>query len=71
MYFYGIDATYIFLVLPAVIFALWAQFNVKSTFLEILEDRESLRHDRVRQREKNPRRERSWRRADRPVSRAT
>lgn len=32
MYFYEIDATYIFLVLPAVIFALWAQFNVKSTF---------------------------------------
>ena len=32
MYFYRIDATYIFLVLPAVIFALWAQFNVKSTF---------------------------------------
>lgn len=32
MYFYGIDATYIFLVLPAVIFALWAQINVKSTF---------------------------------------
>lgn len=32
MYFYGIDATYIFLVLPAVIFALWAQFNIKSTF---------------------------------------
>ena len=32
MYFYGIDATYIFLVLPAVIFAMWAQFNVKSTF---------------------------------------
>lgn len=32
MYFYGIDATYIFLVLPAVIFALWTQFNVKSTF---------------------------------------
>lgn len=32
MFFYGIDATYIFLVLPAVIFALWAQFNVKSTF---------------------------------------
>ena len=32
MYFYGTDATYIFLVLPAVIFALWAQFNVKSTF---------------------------------------
>ena len=32
MYFSGIDATYIFLVLPAVIFALWAQFNVKSTF---------------------------------------
>ena len=32
MYFYGIDATYISLVLPAVIFALWAQFNVKSTF---------------------------------------
>lgn len=32
MYWYGIDATYIYLVLPAVIFALWAQFNVKSTF---------------------------------------
>ena len=32
MYFYRIDATYIVLVLPAVIFALWAQFNVKSTF---------------------------------------
>lgn len=32
MYWYGIDSTYIFLVLPAVIFALFAQYNVKSTF---------------------------------------
>ncbi len=31
-YFYGIDMTYIIYVLPALIFALWAQFNVKSTF---------------------------------------
>lgn len=32
MFFYGIDVTYLILVLPAVIFALWAQTNVKSTF---------------------------------------
>lgn len=31
-YYYGIDMTYIVLVLPCVLFALWAQFNVKSTF---------------------------------------
>lgn len=31
-YFYGFDMTYIVYVLPALIFALWAQFNVKSTF---------------------------------------
>lgn len=31
-YFYGIDYTYIVYVLPALIFALWAQVNVKSTF---------------------------------------
>jgi len=31
-YFYGIDMTYIILVLPCLIFTLWAQFNVKSTF---------------------------------------
>ncbi len=31
-YFYGIDMTYIILVLPAVIFSLWASSNVKSTF---------------------------------------
>ncbi len=30
--FFGIDYTYLVLVLPAVIFALWAQFNVKGTF---------------------------------------
>ena len=30
--FFGIDMTYIYLVLPAVLFALWAQFNVQSTF---------------------------------------
>lgn len=29
---YGIDYLYIVLVLPCVIFALWAQFNVKTTF---------------------------------------
>ncbi len=32
LYYYGIDWTYIILVLPAVIFALWAQANVNSTF---------------------------------------
>ncbi len=32
MYFYGIDLTYIVLVLPAVLLAFWAQINVKSTF---------------------------------------
>lgn len=32
MYFYGFDMTYLVLVLPAVIFAFWAQMNVKSTF---------------------------------------
>lgn len=31
-YYYGIDYTYIVFVLPALIFALWAQYNVKSTF---------------------------------------
>lgn len=31
-YYYGIDYTYIVFVLPALIFALWAQFNVKTTF---------------------------------------
>lgn len=31
-YFYGIDLTYIVLVIPAMLFAFWAQFNVKSTF---------------------------------------
>lgn len=31
-YFYGIDMTYIIYVLPAVLLALWAQINVKSTF---------------------------------------
>ncbi len=30
--FFGIDSTYIFLVLPAVLLALWAQANVQSTF---------------------------------------
>ena len=32
MLFYGIDSTYLLLVLPAVLFALWAQSNVQSTF---------------------------------------
>ncbi len=31
-FFYGIDMTYIIYVLPALLLALWAQFNVKSTF---------------------------------------
>ncbi len=31
-YYYGFDTTYIILVLPAVLFALWAQFNVNFTF---------------------------------------
>lgn len=30
--FFGIDYVYLVLVLPAVIFAMWAQFNVKGTF---------------------------------------
>ncbi len=32
MYYYGFDMTYLMLVLPAIILAFWAQFNVKSTF---------------------------------------
>lgn len=32
MYFYGIDTTYIVLVLPAVLFSLWAQMSVNGTF---------------------------------------
>lgn len=32
MYFYGFDWTYLILVLPCVILALWASANVKSTF---------------------------------------
>lgn len=31
-YYYGFDTTYIILVLPALLFALWAQFNVNFTF---------------------------------------
>lgn len=31
-YYYGFDTTYIILVLPAVLFALWAQLNVNFTF---------------------------------------
>ncbi len=31
-FYYGFDSLYIVLVLPAMIFALWAQFRVKSTF---------------------------------------
>jgi len=30
--YYGIDMTYIVFVIPAMLFALWASFNVKSTF---------------------------------------
>ena len=32
MYYYGFDMYYVILVLPAMLFAMWAQFNVKSTF---------------------------------------
>ena len=32
MYFYGIDSTYIIFVLPALLIAMWAQYNVNSTF---------------------------------------
>ncbi len=32
MLFYGIDSTYLLLVLPAIILAFWAQANVQSTF---------------------------------------
>jgi Zn-dependent membrane protease YugP len=32
MFFYGFDMYYFILVVPAMLFALWAQFNVKSTF---------------------------------------
>ncbi len=32
MFYYGFDMYYVILVLPAMIFALWAQFNVNSTF---------------------------------------
>lgn len=32
MFYYGFDMYYVILVLPAMLFALWAQFNVKSTF---------------------------------------
>lgn len=32
MYFLGLDATYLILVLPAVLLAFWAQANVKTTF---------------------------------------
>ncbi len=32
MFYYGFDMYYVLLVLPAMIFALWAQFNVSSTF---------------------------------------
>ena len=31
-YYYGFDWTYVVFVLPALIFSLWASFNVKSTF---------------------------------------
>jgi len=32
MLFYGFDMYYVILVLPAMLFAMWAQFNVQSTF---------------------------------------
>lgn len=32
MFFYGIDWTYIVMVLPTILFALWASFHVKNTF---------------------------------------
>lgn len=32
MYFYGIDVYYIVLVVPALVFAMWAQMRVSSAF---------------------------------------
>lgn len=32
MYFYGIDSTYVMLVLPCILFAMWAQHSVTATF---------------------------------------
>jgi len=32
LYYYGFDMLYVVLVLPAMLFAMWAQFNVQSTF---------------------------------------
>lgn len=51
-YFYGIDMTYIVLVIPAMLFALWAQFNVKSTFskyTKVASKRGMTGHDAARQ----------------------
>lgn len=42
MYFYGIDTTYLVLVLPAVLFAFWAQANVQSTFKRYSKVRSSM-----------------------------
>ena len=32
MFYYGFDMLYVVLVLPAMFFAMWAQFNVQSAF---------------------------------------
>ena len=50
-YYYGIDYSYIVFVLPALIFALWAQFNVKTTFAKysrVRSDRGMTRYDAAR-----------------------
>ncbi|MBQ7930681.1 MAG: zinc metallopeptidase [Clostridia bacterium] len=50
-YYYGIDWTYIVYVLPALIFSLWASYNVKSTFAKytkIASDRGMTGYDAAR-----------------------
>jgi len=50
-YFYGIDMSYIVYVLPALIFSLWASWNVKSTFAKytrVASDRGMTGYDAAR-----------------------
>lgn len=50
-YYYGIDWTYLVYVLPALIFSLWASYNVKSTFVrytKIASDRGMTGYDAAR-----------------------
>ncbi|MBQ2725965.1 MAG: zinc metallopeptidase [Clostridia bacterium] len=50
-YYYGIDWTYLVYVLPALIFSLWASYNVKSTFAKytrVASDRGMTGYDAAR-----------------------